>query len=357
MDKLQAVIDKQIGKRNIHNIVAAVQTYDQSIDFVGAAGIADPETGAEMTPETPYFIASVTKMYTAAIINQLFQEKRIDFDAPITDYLPDSLTRGIHVYKGTDYSDRIKVSNLVDQSSGLPDYEADKLRGGKSVMDELKAGIDRYIDTEGAIDIVRSLPPKFIPGTTGKAYYSNANYRFLGAIIESVTGLSMAVNFNERISERLNLHHTYLYDWTEPRPNAVPATIYLKDSPLNVPMYLSSNISDGGLVSNASECMIFLRGFFEGQLFDKSFLDRMMNWKPIFFPLQYGYGLMLFKTPRFFTLKPVPEFIGHSGSTGSFAFACPKEAMYLAGTINQIALPSKPFSLMMNLIGAASSTH
>ena len=354
MEKLQAVIDKQIGKGNIHNIAAAVQSFDQSIDFVGAAGIADPETGVEMTPDTQYFIASVTKMYTAAIIIQLFQEKRIDLDAPITDYLQDSLTRGIHVYKGTDYSDRIKVSNLVDQSSGLPDYETDKLRGGKSVMDELKAGNDRYIDTAGAIDIVRSLPPKFVPGTAGKAYYSNANYRLLGAIIESVTGLSMAVNFNERISERLDLHHTYLYDWTEPRSDSVPATIYLKDAPSYVPMYLSSNISDGGLVSNASECVTFLCGFFEGQLFDKSFIDRMMDWRPIFFPLNYGYGLMLFKIPRFFSLKPVPEFIGHSGSTGSFAFACPNESMYLAGTINQIALPSKPFSLMMNLIRAAS---
>lgn len=352
--KLQAVLEAQIGKGNVNNVVAAVQSQDQRIDFVGAAGIGDAETGAAMTPETPYFIASVTKMYTATIIMQLYKENCVDLDAPISQYLPASLTQGIHVYKGVDYSERIKVSELVNQSSGLADHEVDKSRGGKSVLDELKAGHDRFIDTSEAIEIIRSLSPHFPPGTHGKAYYSNANYRLLGTIIESVTGRSMAENFEERIFAPLGLQHTYLYDWTAPRLEEIPATIYLKGAPANVPMYLSSNKSDGGIVSTASECVIFLRAFFEGRLFDKTFLDRMTTWNSIFFPLRYGYGLMYFQLPRFFWPTPLPEFIGHSGSTGSFAFVCPSKSMYMAGTVNQIADPSKPFFLMISLVRAAS---
>ena len=68
--KLQAVLDAQIGKSGIHNIVAAVQSHDRRIDFGGAAGIADPQSGVVMTPDTPYFIASITKMFTAAIVMQ-----------------------------------------------------------------------------------------------------------------------------------------------------------------------------------------------------------------------------------------------------------------------------------------------
>ena len=354
MEKLQSILDTQIGKGNIHNIVAAVQSDDRSLDFVGAAGVADPAIGAAMTAETPYFIASVTKMYTAAIIIRLHQEKHIDLDASINDYLPDSLTEGIHVYKGRDYSKSITVKTLLEQSSGLPDHEADKPRGGKSVLDDLKAGQDRYIDTAEAIEIVRNLSPKFPPGTKGKAYYSNANYRLLGAIIESVTGKSMATNFEEIIFEPLGLEHTYLFDWTKPRPDDAPATLYLKRDPANVPKYLSSNISDGGLVSTALECITFLRAFFEGQLFDKTCLDEMMNWNKVFFPLRYGYGLMYFQLPRFFWPTPLPEFIGHSGSTGSFAFTCPSQSLYLAGTVNQIASPAKPFFLMINLVRAAN---
>ena len=349
--KLQAVLDAQIGKSNVHNIVAAVQSHDRAVDFVGAAGIADPQSGAAMTPNTPYFIASITKTFTAAIVMQLDHEKRIDLAAPISAYLPESLTRGIHVLRGTDYSERIKVAELVNQTSGLADYEGDKPRGGKSVIDELKAGHDRAISTPEAIEITRSLSPHFAPGTLGKAYYSNTNYRLLGALIETVTGQPMAANFAERICAPLGLQRTYLFDWTAPRLDEVPATIYLKDAPAHVPKYLASNVSDGGLVSTASECVIFLRAFFEGRLFDKACLEQMLTWNKIFFPLRYGYGLMNFRLPWFFGQ---PQFIGHSGSTGSFAFVCPARSIYLAGTINQIAAPAKPFFVMSNLVRAAS---
>jgi CubicO group peptidase (beta-lactamase class C family) len=270
----------------------------------------------------------------------------VDLDAPISQYLPAEQIRGIHVYKGTDYSERIKVYQLLNQSSGLADYEAERSRMGRSVLDELKAGHDLAIDTNEAIDITRSLSPHFAPGTPGKAYYSNTNYRLLGAIIESVTGKPMATNYEERICAPLGLERTYLFDWKAPRTEITPAVIFLKDKPANVPVYLSSTTSDGGLVSTASESVTFLRAFFEGKLFDKTLFRRMMTWNYMFFPLRYGYGLMYFKLPRFFSVHKPPEFIGHSGSTGSFAFTCPSRSLYLAGTVNQIANPAKPFFLM-----------
>ncbi len=351
--KLQSLLNAQIGKGGLHNVVAAVQTYDKSLDFSGAAGLADPISGAPMTPETPYFIASVTKMYTATIIMQLYEQKYLDLEAPVSDYLPAGLLDGIHIYKGTDYSRQLKVYQLVNQISGMADFEADKPRGGKSVLDELIAVHDRAIDTAEALRITRSLSPHFAPGTPGRAYYSNLNYRLLGEIIEAITEKPMAVNFEERICAPLGFQHTYLYDWTKPRPGEPPATLYLNNAPVNVPKYLSSNVSDGGLVSTASECMIFLRAFFEGRLFEKAFLERMMTWNQIFFPLRYGYGLMFFKLPRYFWITPLPEFAGHSGSTGSFAFACPSRSLYLTGTLNVIT-PARPFFFMMNLIRAIS---
>ncbi len=351
--KLQSLLDAQVGKGGLHNIVAAVQSYNQSLDFVGAAGVADPSTGAAMTPETPYLIASITKMYTAAIIMQLSEDKRLDLEAPLSQYLPDALLDGIHIYKGTDYSRQLMVYQLVNQSSGLADFEADKPRGGKSVLDELMAGHDRAIDTAEALRITRSLSPHFAPGTPDRAYYSNLNYRLLGEIIEAITGKSMAVNFEERICAPLGLQRTYLYDWTKPRPGESPATLYLNNAPANVPQYLSSNISDGGLVSTASECMLFLRAFFDSRLFEKALLERMMTWNKIFFPMRYGYGLMYFQLPGYFWITLLPEFAGHSGSTGSFAFACQSRSLYLTGTLNVIT-PARPFFFMMKLVRAIS---
>jgi D-alanyl-D-alanine carboxypeptidase len=351
-NKLQALLTAQVGKGGLHNIVAAVQSYDQRLDFVGAAGVADPGSGAMMQPATPYFIASITKMYTAAIIMQLHEHKRLDLAAPVSDYLPANLLDGIHRYKGTDYSRQLKVFQLVNQTSGLADFEVDKPRGGKSVLKELLAGHDRAIDTAEALTITRRLTPHFPPGTPGRAYYSNLNYRLLGEIIEVLTEKPMAVNFEERICAPLGLQHTYLYDWTKPRPGEPPATLYLNNAPINVPKYLSSNVSDGGLVSTAAEGMTFLRAFFEGRLFDQTLLERMTQWNALFFPLRYGYGLMYYQLPRYFWITPLPGFVGHSGSSGSFAFACPSRSLYLTGTLNVVA-PARPFSFMMKLVRAA----
>lgn len=349
--KLPSLLNSQVGKGGVHNLVVAVQSYDRSLDFLGAAGMADSSAGVPMTPETPYFLASVTKMYTATLIMQLHQEKRLDLEAPLTAYLPDSIINGIHVYKGTDYSRHIRVYQLVNHTSGLADFENDKPRGGRSLREELTAGHDRFMDTAEALRINRTLSPHFAPGTPGRAYYSSLNYRLLGEIIESLTEQPLAVSYQERIFAPLGLQRTYLYDWRQPQGAEPPAKFYFRNAPLNLPQYLSSNVSDGGLVSTASESMAFLRAFFEGRLFDGALLERMMAWNKIFFPLRYGYGLMYFQLPRYFSLTPLPEFIGHSGSTASFAFACPARSLYLAGTLNVID-PSRPFRFMINLVYA-----
>jgi CubicO group peptidase (beta-lactamase class C family) len=238
-------------------------------------------------------------------------------------------------------------------TSGLADYEADKPRGGKSVMSELLAGHDRAIDTEEAVELTRRMAPRFAPGTPGKASYSSTNYRLLGEIVESVTGKPLAASFRERIFDPLSLRRTYSFDWAAPRAGDKPATIFVKKTAIDVPKYIASDVADGSLVSTASESVTFLRAFFEGQLFNAELLPRMMTWNSIFFPLRYGYGLMDMRVPRILSLVATPELIGHSGSTGSFAFSCPSRSLYLAGTVNQADSPRRPYALMINLANAA----
>ncbi len=354
--KLQTLLEKQINKGGVYNIVAGVQSQDGSVDISGAAGIADAEAGIPMTVDTPYLVASITKMYTATVIINLHDQGLLSLDKAISEYLPASLINGIHVHKGKDYSSQIKVYQLVNQTSGLADYFEDKPKGGHSLFDDLKQGRDRAFDIEQVMAMVRGLSPRFEPGAKNgtKASYADTNYQLLGAIIESVTGKSVADNFQEMIFTPLDLKHTYVYDTAAPRPDA-PAAVYFKERVTNIPKFLTSNTPDGGIVSTVSENLIFLRAFFDGKLFDKKYFDRMTSrWNSIFFPLRYGYGMMQLKMPRIFSpFRPIPEFIGHSGSTGSFAFYCPKKALYLTGTVNQTASPSRPIRLMIQIANDA----
>lgn len=355
--KFQSFIDKQIGAGGIKNIVAHVQSADGQVNLAAAAGTADPVTGTAMTVDSPYFIASISKTYTAAMIMMLYEQGLLDLDTTVSAYLPGKLLDGIHVYKGHDYSHELKVYQLMSQTSGLPDYFEGKPNGGRSLYDDIKHGApDRSYTTEELMAIARGVPPRFEPDARNgrKAHYSDTNYHLLGAVIEAVTGKSYAENLTQLICNPLGLQHTYAFDARLMESRQKPAMIYFKDRALDLPLFISSHVAEGGLVSTTAESIIFLRAFFDGRLFDKKHFDRMMRqWNGVFFPLQYAYGLMRFKLPRILSpFQPAPEYIGHSGSTGSFAFYSPDRQLYFAGTVNQSSKPGKPFQLMIQIANA-----
>lgn len=352
--QLQAFVEKQMGQGHIHNAIIGIQSRDGRTNAVAAAGFADSAKAIPMQADTPYFIASVTKMYTATVIMKLVERGQLDLDETAYNYLPHEMLDGIHFYKGQDYSARIKVYHLLNQTSGLADYFEGKPRGSHSVMQDLQAGGDFAVNLDKITDIVRQIPSSFEPGAKNgtRAHYSDTNYQLLGAIIESITGQTVAQNFQQFIFEPLGLQHTYVYDLNHRRDDGQPATIYFKKRALNLPLFMSTTPADGGIVSTAAESLAFLRTFFEGRLFEYSALERMTRqWNALFFPIQYGWGLMRFKLPRAMSpFQPTPEFIGHSGSSGSFAFYAPDKDVYLAGTLNQVNAQSKPFQWMMQIV-------
>lgn len=332
--KLQTLIDKQASKNHTHSVLLGVQSTDGSISFQGAAG--------DSSPDSAYFIASITKMFTAAVVMQLVDEGKLDLDAPIQQYLPNLNLEGIHIYKDIDYSAKLKVYQLIHQTSGLADYYEDEF------IEDFKNNRDRAYNLDDVLAMVRNLKPSNAPDS-GKSYYSDTNYQLLGAIIESITGNPLAQEFQTRIFDPLQLSQTYVFDHTQPQSEPIP--LYNKSLRLDVPLALSSMAPDGGIVSNLSDSLTFLKAYFDGELFDSKHFERMYQWNPLFFPLQYGYGLMRFHMPRIMSpFQKVPELIGHSGSSGSFAFYAPAEGVYLAGTFNQIDAPSRPFQFMMKVL-------
>lgn len=61
---------------------------------------------------------------------------------------------------------------------------------------------------------------------------------------------------------------------------------------------------------------------------------------------------MRFSVPRWMSpFQAQPDLIGHSGSTGSFAFHDPERDIFLAGTVNQMHNPRRPYRLMTQMIG------
>jgi D-alanyl-D-alanine carboxypeptidase len=364
--ELQSEIDALVSQnQDIFNTVVGVASKNGEY-WSAAAGIAHAGDGDEMKVDTPIFVASITKMYTAAVTMMLEERKLLSLDDPISEYLPATLLAGLHRYKGRNYSDQLRVYHLISQTSGLPDYFEAAPKGGKSLFNLLISEGDTAWDLEYVVDIAKNrLPPRFAPEPIGqarsgkKAHYADTNYQLLGAIIEAVMAQPLQEVFEELIIGPLALSATYLYGYGQASSpgQGAPATIYCGEKALVLDKAMKSFGPDGGLVSNVEDSLQFLQAVMEGGLFENtSTLERMKNWKRIFFPMQYGLGLMRFKLPRFFSpFSPAPELVGHSGSSSAFLFYCDDAKLYLAGTLNQLENRGRPFRLMLKIISLVNA--
>lgn len=353
--RLQELVDRLAKGKQIHNMVVGIRSSDGRIDATAVAGFADAGGSVAMTTDTPYYLASITKMYTATVVMSLVGAGRIDLDAPISNYLAGDLLEGIHVIDGTDHGGGISVSQLLSQTSGLADYFEGKPKGGASLFDELKAGRDRELSLGQILEIVRGLRPEFAPGAAGggKARYSDTNFALLGGIIEAVTVATVADSFQELIFTPLGLDDTYVAG--DGHVQTPPSVFYFKEKAVEIPLAMSSFAPDGGVVSTLADSLRFLRGVFGGELLTKDQLAFMTSrWNRIFFPLEYGSGLMRFKPPRWMSpFQAPPELVGHSGSTGSFAFYNPDRDLFISGTLNQMDNPSRPYRFMPRVLDLA----
>lgn len=334
---LQAILDKTVDGKKIFGASFGIKKGD--FTWFGASG--------NLSVDQRYFIASTTKLFTTAIILYLKSEGKLKLEDKISLYLDKSIINGLHIYKGNDYSNEITIQHLLSHTSGLADYFQGKGREGQSLEDDIKNGNDQFWTFEQAIERTKAIKPLFIPGTKNKANYSDANFQLLGKIIELITNKSYSTNCDELIIKPLKLSHTYLYtDATD----KTPKTLYYKENELNIPKAMTSFGADGGIVSTSADMLIFIQAFFTGLLFPKEYIDDLQEWNNIFFPMQSGIGIHLFKLPWIFNpTGAIPYFIGHSGLSGALAYYSPKEDMFIVGTVNQVAYPDISFKTMIKL--------
>jgi CubicO group peptidase (beta-lactamase class C family) len=341
-EKLQANLAKQIDNKLIFGASLQVN-HGTDVLFAGSAG--------NLAADSRYFIASTTKLYTTAVIMQLVDAGKVNLSDKVTDYFAPGLLSGICQFHGVDYSAEITIKHLLAHTSGLADYFQDRDASGSSLELRLVSGADEAWDLTKVIEIAKRQPAKFAPGTPGKAHYSDTNFQLLGGIIKAVTQQSIGAVFTSNIFEPLQLSRTYLFDQ---QTTDLPIDLNYKSAPLRIPQAMSSFQADGGIVSTTAETMKFVQAFFGGKLFDPKHIATMTSeYNRIFFPLQYGVGIMKVELPRIMTLwRKFPILLGHSGLSGAFAYYAPELDVYFSGTLNQVSNPGKSYRFLIQTLQA-----
>jgi D-alanyl-D-alanine carboxypeptidase len=151
-----------------------------------------------------------------------------------------------------------------------------------------------------------------------------------------VTGEALPRVFEGLVFEPLGLRRTYAYtDLNDERP----ARMYAGERQVHLPRYMASITAEGGLVSTAEDLLEIGRAFFDGTFFDIERFMAQQNWRLLFWPGQFYFGMGLEKmwTPWFFSpLRPIRDVMGFWGQSGAFLFHHPETGLHFAGTVNQV---------------------
>jgi CubicO group peptidase (beta-lactamase class C family) len=159
---------KRLGDADIFS-GAIVIARDGKPVFAQGYGYADREKKIPNTVETPFFMASITKLFTGLAIGQLVEQGKISYEDSLAKFLPD--------VPGAESARTIRIKHLLSHTSGLGDY-----LGTPAYRDAL----DQMVSIKARIDILPRKPPAFEPGA--KFLYSNMGYELLGRVIEILTG-------------------------------------------------------------------------------------------------------------------------------------------------------------------------
>ncbi|MFF2626647.1 serine hydrolase domain-containing protein [Kitasatospora griseola] len=256
-------------------------------------------TGGRPVPADARFRAgSVTKTFTATVVLQLVGEGRLRLDDTVRSLAPGLLT--------APGSERITVKELLDHSSGLPEYTDGLVRGD--------APIDRF-RTWTAAELVRRVaaePLLFAPGEAH--HYSNTDYVVLGELIERTTGDSYATEIDRRILRPLGLRDTRLPGSSPalPGPHAhayEPAA--LPDGSVRPVDFTVVNLSiaaaAGDLVSTTADLDRFYAALLTGRLLTPALLRAMTD------PSAGGWGLGLELADL-----PCGPIAGHGGGAAGY---------------------------------------
>ncbi|HEY0149593.1 MAG TPA: serine hydrolase domain-containing protein [Allosphingosinicella sp.] len=213
-------------------------------------GRVDPARTAPITLDTPMFLASAGKMFTAVAMLQLVEAGRVDLDAPLGRYLPD--------YPNAETA-KVTIRQLLTHRGGTGDIG---ILGRDDGANRAKV---RTIADIVAMNAGRA--PDFPPGT--KEDYSNYGFILLGAVIEKVTGESYADYVANHIFKPAGMTNSGFPDKAHLAGVAAGYTTFFGAEPKLVPNFDVlpwQGASAGGGVASANDMRRFFDALRSGKL-------------------------------------------------------------------------------------------
>jgi CubicO group peptidase (beta-lactamase class C family) len=244
VDQLFAVFDKPDSPGCALGIV-------QNGEFVYKRGYGKGslELGVPLTPQSVFYMGSVSKQFTAASIVLAAEQGFLSLDDDVHKFIPELPS----------YGKPITLRDMLHHTSGLRDVLSLLFLSGRNFED--------IHPTSELIDLVSHQKELNYP-TGNEFLYSNSNYFLMSVVIKRATGKSLSAFAEENIFKPLGMTHTRFYeDHSVVVPGRVPAY-----APAGVDAFRvdwSTNfdkVGDGGLMSSVEDLLLWDRNFYGNKL-------------------------------------------------------------------------------------------
>ncbi len=227
----------------------AVGVYrDGSLSYAKGFGIANLDHGVPITPDTVFYVGSVSKQFTAMSVALAAREGKLSLDDPARKYIPEL----------PDFGKPITIRHLIHHTSGL-----------REKWDLLAMSGWRDGDVVTLEDVLerasRQSELNFPPGT--EHLYSNTGYDLLSLVIQRATGKKLTEYARERIFEPLGMKNTRFVD---DRTLVIPrrATEYSPsgEGRFQVDMPNLTTTGSGSLYTTVRDLALWDESFYTGKL-------------------------------------------------------------------------------------------
>ena len=183
-------MQEMVAKNEITGAVTMVVTKDQVL-HVESSGFADVATKRAMTPETLFWIASMTKPITGTAVLMLQDEGKLNVADPVAKYLPEFADLKTPSGKPAN----LTISQLLTHTSGLGEAGGAAAQQARTLAD--------------LVPIWLAAPMQYEPGA--KWSYTQSGINAAARIVEVVSGQTFDAFLQQRLFDPLGMKDTTFY--------------------------------------------------------------------------------------------------------------------------------------------------
>jgi D-alanyl-D-alanine carboxypeptidase len=198
-DQLQEDLDQGQIEGGTPGATQAIVTSD-GFTWEGAAGVSSLDTQTPTQTDDVFNIGSVTKSFTAATVLKLTESGQLSLDDTLGKWLPDVAA---NIPDGED----ITVRQLLNGTSGIPDYKADS-KFIADVQADLENGSTTKFKLEDLVSYIYGEPRFSGESSSAEWTYPETGNIIAKLIVEKATGKSFDQVLDEEVLQPLGLNST-----------------------------------------------------------------------------------------------------------------------------------------------------